>query len=67
MDNFDELVEAANALGFTIDFSSNKALAKSLKMATETLKNENISNILKHLTRIAMAEAEYNTKQTTFL
>jgi hypothetical protein len=58
LDNFDELVEAARSRGLLIDFSNNKALAKSLKVATQTLQDENITLILKHLTVIAMAEAE---------
>ncbi|KAL7333681.1 hypothetical protein PS15p_202549 [Mucor circinelloides] len=57
---FEKLVKAANSRGFSVDFSSNKALAKSLETITLGCKNDpEIAKLLKTMATIAMNEAGY--------
>lgn len=57
---FERLVKAAKSRGFSVDFSSNKALAKSLEAITLGCKNDpEIAKLLKTMATIAMNEAGY--------
>ncbi|KAI8382404.1 hypothetical protein BD560DRAFT_386501 [Blakeslea trispora] len=57
---FDRLVKAAKSKGFSIDFSSNKALAESLKQITEGCQEDpEIAKLMKVMATIAMNEASY--------
>ncbi|OBZ91583.1 DIS3-like exonuclease 1 [Choanephora cucurbitarum] len=57
---FDRLVKAAESKGFSVDFSSNKALADSLKGITEGCKDDpEIAKLIKVMATIAMNEASY--------
>ncbi|KAH3745203.1 DIS3-like exonuclease 1 [Pelomyxa schiedti] len=54
---FQSVVQCAQAIGHTIDVSSNKALAISLEVATHG--NAIISNVLRSMATRAMEEAQY--------
>ncbi|RCH78425.1 DIS3 mitotic control, partial [Rhizopus stolonifer] len=57
---FERLVKAAKSRGFSVDFSSNKALSKSLEEITHGCKdNIEIARLLKTMATIAMNEAGY--------
>ncbi|KAG2213959.1 hypothetical protein INT47_001229 [Mucor saturninus] len=57
---FERLVKAAKSRGFSVDFSSNKALAKSLEAITMGCKEDpEIAKLLKTMATIAMNEAGY--------
>ncbi|OAD03553.1 hypothetical protein MUCCIDRAFT_163112 [Mucor lusitanicus CBS 277.49] len=57
---FERLVKAAKSRGFSVDFSSNKALAKSLETITLGCKDDpEIAKLLKTMATIAMNEAGY--------
>ncbi|KAG0164652.1 DIS3 mitotic control [Apophysomyces sp. BC1015] len=57
---FERLVKAAKSRGFTIDFSSNHALAQSLNMVVMGSKDDPvISKLIKSMATVAMNEAGY--------
>ncbi|KAI8975242.1 hypothetical protein BDF20DRAFT_877587 [Mycotypha africana] len=57
---FERLVKAAGVRGFSIDFSSNKALAESLERITNGCKDDpEIAKLIKSMATIAMNEANY--------
>ncbi|KAI9485834.1 MAG: DIS3-like exonuclease 1-like protein [Benjaminiella poitrasii] len=57
---FEGLVKAAKSRGFSIDFSSNKALAQSLEDITNGCKDDpEIARLLKTMATVAMNEAGY--------
>ncbi|GAA5797114.1 hypothetical protein HPULCUR_002493 [Helicostylum pulchrum] len=57
---FERLIKAAKSRGFSVDFSSNKALAQSLQQITNGCKDDpEIAKLLKTMATIAMNEAGY--------
>ncbi|GAN11405.1 hypothetical protein MAM1_0583c10967 [Mucor ambiguus] len=57
---FERLVKAARSRGFAVDFSTNKALAKSLEAISLGCKDDpEIAKLLKTMATVAMNEAGY--------
>ncbi|OAD80484.1 hypothetical protein PHYBLDRAFT_138042 [Phycomyces blakesleeanus NRRL 1555(-)] len=57
---FDRLIKAAKSQGFSIDFSSNRSLARSLEIITRGCQNNpEITRMLKTMATMAMNEAGY--------
>ncbi|CAO3676226.1 unnamed protein product [Rhizopus microsporus] len=57
---FEKLVKAAESKGFSVDFSSNRALSQSLEKITDACKDDpEIAKLLKTMATIAMNEAGY--------
>ncbi|KAI8373200.1 uncharacterized protein BYT42DRAFT_61558 [Radiomyces spectabilis] len=57
---FAQIVKAAESKGYTIDFSSNLALAKSLETIVRANRDDpNIARLMKSMATVAMNEASY--------
>ncbi|KAI7869074.1 hypothetical protein BDF14DRAFT_1880529 [Spinellus fusiger] len=56
---FDRLLKAAKSRGFSVDFSTNKTLARSLEIIARECNDPELGLILKSMTVMAMNEAGY--------